>query len=160
MKRLTIAFSAAALAAIAAIPALALQNKDDADLTTLKTEVWPEIYASNDADRLEGFLADDFVLIAGGSFSTKAEEVDWMRNNEWEAPADFVYQVEDIRYITEDAAIIYGRGLSTRETEDGAPCRHSYISSNTVRRTEAGWKPVSSHVSDVTCEPIAPEDAG
>jgi hypothetical protein len=154
MKRLTTALSAAALSAVAAIPALALQNKDDADLIALKTQVWPDIYASNDADRLDAFLSDDFVLIAGGSVSSKAEEVDWMRNNEWDAPEDFVYEVEDIVYITHDAAIIYGRGLSTRETENGTPCRHSYISSNTVRRTEEGWKPVSSHVSDVNCEPI------
>ncbi|WP_158586671.1 nuclear transport factor 2 family protein [Henriciella mobilis] len=145
-----------AVSSVLAGPGHADRAEDEAALRTLKTETWPAIYASNDAEALDAFLADDFVLIAGGSVTPKAKEVDWMRNNPWDAPEDFRYDVEGVVFIGPDAAIVYGRGLSTRATENGAPCAHSYWSSNTIRRENDRWRPVSSHVSDVTCDPLAP----
>lgn len=156
-RSLTAAITTFCVLGVAAhMPASAQSAEDEAALRTLKTDTWPAIYASNDADALDAFLAEDFVLIAGGSITPKAEEVDWMRKNTWEAPEDFVYEVSDVVFITPDAAIVYGRGLSTRETENGTPCRHSYWSSNTIRREGNDWRPVSSHVSDVSCEPLKP----
>ncbi|WP_273241039.1 DUF4440 domain-containing protein [Hyphomonas atlantica corrig.] len=131
--------------------------QEEAVLRALKSDTWPGIYAANDADALAAFLADDFVLIGGG-VRTKADEVDWMREHSWSAPEDFRFEVDDVIFLTPDSALVYGRGLSTRETEDGTPCQHSYTSSNTLRRTADGWHAVSSHVSDATCAPDAAED--
>jgi ketosteroid isomerase-like protein len=130
------------------------RDADIVALTHAKKVTWRELYDAQDADGLAAFLADDFILIAGGNFTPKAEEVDWLRNNSWAGPEDFVYAIEDIVFITDDAAIIYGRGSSTRTGEDGTPCAHTYISSNTLRREGDKWHPVSSHVSDSKCEPI------
>lgn len=154
MKTAFRALAGAALAACIAAPALAGESSDEAAIRKLKTETWPTIYAQNDADALAAFLADDFVLIVGGSVTPKADEVEWMRTSSWDAPDDFVYEVVDVVFITPDAAIVYGRGLSTRTDDDGAPCRHSYWSSNTLRREGETWRPVSSQVSDAKCEPL------
>ena len=131
-------------------------DDDVADLTDKKVYVWPKLYADRDADGLDEFLADDFkVLESGGAVRTKAEEMQWLR----ETPADteqsdFIFTIEEILFPTKDLAIVYGHGDSTRETDEGRPCHHNYWSSNTFVRQDGVWKPVFSHVSGVTCDPI------
>lgn len=131
------------------------QSHDEAELRKLKKVTWRRLYDNSDADGLDKFLAEDFVLIGGeAGFVPKIDEVEWLRNNEWEGPDDFVYTIENIVFLNRDAAIIYGVGTSTRKTENGVPCKHSYISSNTLRREGSVWRPVTSHVSDSRCDPI------
>lgn len=126
-----------------------------AELSVLKKEVWPDIYAAKDAEALNEFLSDDFVLIGGGQVTPKAEELVWLMNpGDWSAPEDFSYKIVDIIMITPDAAMVYGKGSSTRTNELGEPCSHSYWSSNTLRRVDGVWHPVASHVSDVQCAVI------
>ncbi|NNF68055.1 MAG: nuclear transport factor 2 family protein [Gammaproteobacteria bacterium] len=126
-----------------------------AELKTLKQVTWPGIYADKDAQALEAFLADDFVMLAGGQLTPKTDEVEWLRNaGDWSPPEDFSYQVIDILMVTPDAAIVYGKGISTRENDAEQPCRHSYFSSNTLRRVNEKWHPVFSHVSDASCEVV------
>lgn len=129
---------------------------DEAELRKAKIETWRRLYDHSDADGLDVFLADDFVLIGGEpGFRPKAEEVEWLRNNTWDGPDDFIYTIESIVFLNRDAAIVYGIGTSTRTSDDGEPCSHSYISSNTFRREDQVWRPVTSHVSDARCDLIA-----
>lgn len=124
-------------------------------LRTAKLETWPGLYASQDADGLDAFLADDFVMIAAdGSLSPKTAEVEWLRNNRWRGAEDFAYVIEDVVFLSRDAAIVYGYGQSTGADSNGAPCAHRYVSSNIFRRDGAHWRPVLSHLSGERCETI------
>lgn len=125
-----------------------------AEIRHLKVSVWPGIYAKKDAQALEEFLANDFVLIAGGNVSPKEDEVAWLNNSgDWSQADDFSYEVKDVVIIAPNAAIVYGKGSSTRTNESGERCAHTYWSSNTLRRVNGKWHPVTSHVSDAKCEP-------
>ena len=129
-------------------------------LATIKIDEWPSYYKTQDADGLAAFLSKDFVFITDdGSRSDYAQEVDWVRNNPWSGAEndDFVYRIEDIVFQSDSVAIIYGEGTSTRTTEAGELCRHSYWSSNTLRLEDGRWKPTFSHVSGVKCEPFEAE---
>jgi len=131
--------------------------KDIETLRDIKLVQWPAYYKNNDADGLSNFLHEDFVFIMNdGSISTYAEEVDWVRNNEWSGDAndDFVYHIKDIEFLSDDVAMIYGQGTSTRKTKAGEPCAHSYWSSNILRRVDGRWRASSSHVSGDKCEPM------
>ena len=132
------------------------RQEDIAILTEKKVIVWPKLYAERDADGLDEFLADGFkVLEPDGTVRTKGDEIEWLR----ETPpnrelSDFIFTIEEILFATDSIAVVYGHGDSTRETEDGQPCRHNYWSSNTFVKQNDVWKPVFSHVSGVTCTPI------
>ena len=137
--------------------AAASDRQDDiAILTEKKVTVWPRLYAERDAAGLDEFLADGFkVLEPDGSIRTKVEEIDWLRETPPDqAQSDFLFTIEEIVFATDNIAIVYGHGDSTRETEDGQPCHHNYWSSNTFIRQDSVWKPVFSHISGVTCTPI------
>lgn len=132
------------------------READVADLRHAKIVKWKELYDTNDVDGLSSFLAHDFVRIGGpGIFTTKSEEIESLLENPWDGPDDFTYTIEEINFLNDDAAIVYGIGTSTRVNSDGDSCHHSYISSNSFRRIEEGtWHPVTSHVSDVSCTPF------
>lgn len=133
------------------------RHADIAALTKAKLESWPSFYKNQDADGLAEFLHPDFVFILNdGERSTYKNEVEWVRNNPWSGNAndDFVYRIEDILFMSDDVAMIYGEGTSTRKTKNGEPCAHSYWSSNTLRRVEGRWRPTHSHVSGTKCDPI------
>ncbi|MGJ3230202.1 MAG: nuclear transport factor 2 family protein [Oceanicaulis sp.] len=149
----------AILAAAGAVQADA-RPQDDAELGRLKSETWPAIYRELDAAALDAFLDDRFLMLgAEGAVTTKAEELSWMRQAETSGqPEDFRFTIEDILYIGENAAIVFGEGASTRTTADGRPCAHSYHSSNTFIREDARWRPVFSHVSGARCTPIDAEE--
>jgi len=133
------------------------RNTDIAALTVTKLETWPSFYKNQDADGLADFLHPDFVFILNdGGRSTYTDEVDWVRNNPWSGNAndDFIYKIEDIIFMSDNVAMIYGKGTSTRETESGQLCAHSYWSSNTLRRVDGRWRPTHSHVSGTKCDPF------
>lgn len=150
MLRFTLLLPALALVACSAADTGPNRPQDVDTLRKLKLEEWPRIYREADAEALEAFLADEFVLIANG-FTPKAQEVAWLSTSGGGGPEDFVYTIEDILFVTNDVAIVYGRGTSTRRNDEGQPCAHSYLSSNTLRRDGDTWRPVLSHVSDVQC---------
>lgn len=149
--------SIAALSGLAAADASAGDRQDDvAVLTEKKVKVWPRLYAERDADGLDKFLADGFrVLEPDGSVRTKEDEIEWLRETPPEnRQSDFLFTIEEIVFAADDVAVVYGRGDSTRETDDGRPCHHSYWSSNTFVVSDGAWKPVFSHVSGISCTPI------
>ncbi len=129
---------------------------DEAALTRIKTEIWPGYYRGQDAEGLGKFLAGAFVNIGpDGSVSTRDAEIDWVRENAW-SPANFRYTINKFVWLNDDLVIIVGRGESDRTNEDGAPCRHSYASSNLLERAPQspnGWRALSSHVSGDQCDP-------
>ena len=129
---------------------------DIAVLTEKKVYVWPKLYAERDAEGLDTFLADSFKMLEpGGTMRTKAQEIEWLRTTPPdEEESDFIFTITEILFPNKNLAIVYGHGDSTRETDDGRPCHHNYWSSNTFIRQDGVWKPVFSHVSGVTCEPI------
>jgi hypothetical protein len=132
-------------------------RKDDiAALTEKKVSVWPKLYAERNADGLDQFLADGFkILEPGGTVRTRAQEIQWLRETPPdEEQSDFIFTIKEVLFPSKDLAIVYGHGDSTRKTDDGRPCHHNYWSSNTFVRQDGVWKPVFSHVSGVTCEPI------
>ena len=122
------------------------------ELEGLKVHTWRQLYRENDTDGLTDFLADDFVIIgADGDTTTKAEIILDLEANPWDMPEDFLYTVTGILFPTSESAIVYGYGESTRERE-GIACLHRYTSSNVFRNDDGRWRPVSSHVSDSSCE--------
>jgi hypothetical protein len=144
------------LASLAFQPAMADREADIDALTERKTMLWPRLYRELDHEGLDAFLDDRFVMIGpDGTITPKAEEIDWMRGAETSGqPEDFAFAVERIIFPTDDTAIVIGEGTSTRTTPDGAPCAHSYRSSNTFVRHAEGWRPIASHVSGVSCSPL------
>jgi len=128
------------------------ESEARADLRTAKVETWRALYRDNDVKGLEAFLADDFVIIGtDGTVMTKREVLQDLSDNPWDMPADFLYTVTGIVFPTPTSAIVYGHGDSTREI-DGQSCHHRYTSSNGFRYDGGRWRPVSSHVSDASCE--------
>lgn len=124
-------------------------------LTQAKVVTWRALYYNQDADGLDAFLNNGFVLIGSkGKVSTKSQEVEFLRLNPWNGPDDFLYTIEGIIFTGRDGAVLYGQGTSTREDENGKPCAHSYSSSNTFKRVNGEWRPSLSHVSGGSCEPI------
>lgn len=122
-------------------------------LQEAKVETWRSLYRNNDADGLDSFLSDDFVIIGlNGSVQTKLEILNEMRKKPWDMPDDFLYTVTGIVFPTRGSAIVYGHGDSSRTDADGSVCHHNYTSSNVFRYTDQQWRPVSSHVSDSRCE--------
>src|ERR1044071_2391812 len=58
------------------------QSDDEKALRRLKEVEWPKAYKEQDVALLDRILADEFQMVdADGNKSTKAEELDWLRNN-------------------------------------------------------------------------------
>lgn len=143
-----------ALATLAPAASADRRPSDEAAIRHIKTEAWPSFYRNQDAAGLAAFLADEFVNIApDGAVTPKVEELDWVRKNPW-SPANFRYTVKRIDWLSPDLALVTGEGASDRTDEQGKPCRHSYVSSNLLRRAPdnpLGWRALSSHVSGDAC---------
>ncbi len=156
MKSAALAAAFAVLAAASPVAA-ADRTADEAALTVIKTQAWPGYYRTQDVDGLSVFLDEAFVNIGpDGSVSTRADELEGVRASGW-MPANFRYEIKEFVWLKDDLVIVLGKGSSDREDESGAPCRHSYVSSNLLERapeTPNGWRALSSHVSDVQCQPV------
>lgn len=153
----------AALAAVGVANGLAAaeganhdRRHDIAILTEKKVTVWPRLYAERDADGLSEFLADGFQLLQpDGSTRTGAQEIQWLLETPPDDEvSDFLFTIQEIVFAADNIAIVYGHGDSTRTTDDGLPCHHNYWSSNTFILQDGVWKPIFSHVSGITCEPL------
>ena len=130
------------------------RQRDEAQLKHIKTEVWPGFYRRQDAAGLGAFLAPTFVNIApDGAVTERAAELDGVRQFPWN-PKNFRYTIQRFAWLSDDLVVIIGRGESDRTDDSGKPCRHSYASSNLLRRTAGaplGWQALSSHVSGDQC---------
>ena len=128
-----------------------LGTADEAALRRAKLEEWPGYYRRGDAAGLAGFLLPDFQEIgSSGAVSGRDAAIAWVRGNDW-SPRNFRYDIDAIRFVTGDVALVIGRGSSDRTGADGKPCRHSYVSSNLFRKLDGRWRPALSHISGERC---------
>ncbi len=115
-------------------------SSDEGVLRHFKTVLWPQAYRTGDVDLLDRMLHDSFQMIdADGNRSTKRDELEYIRDNEWD-PGEFEYQIERLEIYEDRFAIVAGRGVATEYT---------YRSSNVLIKEDKKWRAVASHVSGV-----------
>ncbi|MBK9175056.1 MAG: nuclear transport factor 2 family protein [Flavobacteriales bacterium] len=128
----------------AAPPAPAGSADDDNVLRHLKEVEWPMAYREQDTVLLDRILHDDFQMIdAEGNTFTKADELDWIKKNEWEV-ASFRYEIKRLDTWPNGTAIVSGMGHMLSDSTVS-----TYWSSNVFIKTDGTWRAVSSHVSGV-----------
>lgn len=110
---------------------------DEQALRHFKTVLWPQAYRTQDTELLDRMLHDSFEMIdADGNRSTKADELEWVSENEWD-PGEFTYTIERLA-VYDGTAIVVGTGTATSYT---------YRSSNVLIKEAGEWRAVASHVS-------------
>lgn len=148
------ALLAAVLGVLAPLAHTDERKADETAIREIKAAHWPNFYRNQDTAGLGAFLAPEFVSIApDGAVTPRADELAWVRSNTW-GPANFRYTVTRIDWFGSDLALVTGQGASDRTDGEGQPCRHTYVSSNLLRRapgTALGWQALSSHVSGDAC---------
>ena len=119
------------------VPSMA--SADDYDvLRNFKTVLWPQAYRTQDVELLDRLLHDSFEMIdAEGNRSTKQEELEYIRNNQWN-PGSFEYRIERLEIYQGSFAVIDGTGVASN---------YSYKSSNFLIKEDGEWRAIASHVS-------------
>lgn len=135
-------------AAVAMLPAAAGAQLSDADaLRRLKTVDWPRAYQTQDLALLDRILADDFYVVRGdGSWSSKRDELEWLRHN---APSydSLVFNITRLDIYPNGTAIVAGTG-HVHSRVDARPSISAYESTNVLTRDASGqWRAVASHTS-------------
>jgi hypothetical protein len=74
-----------------------------------------------------------------GKRSTKADELEFVRTQEWD-PGTFEYRIERLSIYDGKVAIVAGTGIATAYT---------YKSSNVLIKEDGRWQAIASHVSGV-----------
>lgn len=137
----------AVLLVLPALPSANAQSPDtaadEAVLRHFKTVEWPRAYRERDTAALDRMLADDFVVYTGDGPSTKAEEIAWLRDNEWKNDG-FHYTIQRLS-LYGDTALIVGEGVIRFATGNN-PRLVRYTSSNVLVKRHGQWRAVSSHV--------------
>ena len=119
------------------VPAVALSD-DYEVLRNFKTVLWPQAYRTQDVELLDQLLHDSFEMIDDeGNRSTKNEELDYIKNNQWN-PGEFEYRIERLEIYKGSFAVIDGTGIAEKYT---------YKSSNVLVKEDGVWRAVASHVS-------------
>lgn len=107
-------------------------------LREFKTILWPQAYRTQDVELLNRLLHDSFEMIdAEGNRSTKQEELEYIRNNQWD-PGGFEYRIERLQTYQGSFAVIDGTGVAQAYT---------YKSSNFLVKENGVWRAIASHVS-------------
>ena len=139
----------AVLAGFASGFALAQGERSDEEvLREIKEVLWPRAYATQDVELLDHLLAEEFQLIsAEGSWSTKAEEIAWLREN---APGydSLVFTIKRLDVFENGTAVVAGQGDVAGTGEDG-PWTMTYQSTNVLIKRDGRWQAIASHVSGV-----------
>jgi hypothetical protein len=118
-----------------------VERNDEETLRHIKTVLWNQAYRTQDVELLDRLLHDSFEMIdADGNRSTKAEELAYIRDNQWD-PGEFEYRIERLQIYRGQFAIVDGTGVATN---------YSYKSSNVLIKEDGAWRAVASHVSGVT----------
>ncbi len=125
-------------------------------LTHLKEVNWPKAYREQDTLLLDQILAEEFRVIRNdGSWSSKAEELDFIKNN---GPSydTLTFEIKRLDIFENGTAIVAGAGHVFGTGEDGNPTEAIYQSTNVLVKRDGNWKAVSSHVSGYRV--IQPQD--
>ena len=144
--------TAALIAVLLMIPVAgflgAEDHSDEAALREIKEVLWPRAYAQQDVALLDSLLADEFQMVdAEGNWSTKAEELEWVRSN----PPSYdslVFEIIRLDIFENGSAIVAGKGIVSGTDEQG-PYTLEYQSTNVLIKREGAWKAVASHVSGI-----------
>src|SRR5688572_21458180 len=126
------------------------QETDKARLRELKEVLWPRAYREQDPVLLAQILADEFESIdAGGSVSTKAEELDYVRKNK-PSYDSFRFVIRRLQIFENRTAVVSGSGYIETKARDGKKAsRMEYQSSNVFIERDGRWQAISSHVSGI-----------
>ena len=115
-------------------------ENDEETLRHLKTVLWPQAYRTQDVELLDSLLHNSFEVInADGGRSNKRQEIDFIRNNEWD-PGTFEFRIDRLDVYDDSIAIISGTGIAEA---------YSYTSSNVLIKVDERWQAIASHVSGV-----------
>ncbi|HYG61072.1 MAG TPA: nuclear transport factor 2 family protein [Thermoanaerobaculia bacterium] len=126
------------------------QSDDERALRRLKEVDWPKAYKEQDVALLGRILADEFQMVdADGNKSTKAQELDWVRNNK-PGYDSLTFEITRLDIFENGTAIVGGTGTIR---DEGSVTE--YQSSNVLVKRDGTWRAVASHVSGV--KPKQPE---
>lgn len=107
-------------------------------LRHFKTVLWPQAYRTQNVELLDRLLHDSFEMLdADGNVSTKQQELEYIKNNEWD-PGSFEYRIERLQIYQGSFAVIAGTGVAEAYT---------YKSSNFLVKEDGEWRAIASHVS-------------
>ena len=152
MKQFWISAAAVLLFAATLEAAPPDRSADEKALRQIKEVDWPKAYREQDTALLDRILADEFQSIdAEGNWSTKAEELDYIRKNK-PSYESFRFEIRRLEIFENGTAVVSGTGHIQGRDEKG-PYRVEYQSSNIFIQRAGGWKAISSHVSGVTRKP-------
>ncbi|NVJ66807.1 MAG: nuclear transport factor 2 family protein [Gammaproteobacteria bacterium] len=116
---------------------------DEQQLRHLKTTLWQQAYRNGDVKLLDKILHESFQFVQNdGSISTKAKELDFVANNQWN-PKSFRYEILRLDIYQGQFAVVSGTGHA--ETQNGT--KYQYHSSNHLIKQDGRWQAISSHVS-------------
>lgn len=138
-----------------ALPGLAAaqgRSEDERALRRLKEVEWPKAYKEQDAALLDRILADEFQMVdADGNRSTKAQELDWVRNNK-PGYESLTFKITRLDLFENGTAIVGGTG-TIRGRDGKGPSVTEYQSTNVLIKRNGTWRAVASHVSGVKAKP-------
>ena len=128
------------------------QSEDERALRRLKEVEWPKAYKEQDAALLDRILADEFQMVdANGNKSTKAQELDWVRNNK-PGYESLTFEITRLDLFKHGTAIVGGTG-TIRGRDAKGPSVTEYQSTNVLIKRNGMWMAVASHVSGVKPKP-------
>lgn len=137
-----------AAGAWAASPA-ADRTADEQALRQLKTVDWPKAYKEQDTALLDRLLASEFRSIDdSGGWSSKAEELDWVRNNK-PSYDSLTFEITRLDLFENGTAIVAGTGTVRAKDDQGKPTTSTYQSTNVLIKRDGRWQAVASHISGV-----------
>ena len=84
---------------------------------------------------------------AEGNWSSKAEELDWVRKNR-PSYDSFRFVIRRLEIFENGTAVVAGTGIIAGKDEQG-PYGMEYQSSNILIRRDGLWKAIASHVSGI-----------
>lgn len=147
MKRMSICL-AVVMSFLATVPVQAWADRaeDEKALRQLKEVDWPKAYREQDVALLDRILADEFQSVdAEGNWSTKAEEIDYIRKNK-PSYDSFRFVIRRLEIFENGTAVVAGTGIIHGKDEQG-PYKVEYQSSNILIKRGGLWKAIASHVS-------------
>lgn len=121
-----------------------INNEDEKILRNLKEVQWPKAYREQDTLLLDRILGNDFQMIdAGGTWSNKVKELEWIKENAMENDS-FFYEIKRLDILPNGTALICGTGHIFNDSTETI-----YQSSNILIKRKDAWKAVASHVSGI-----------
>lgn len=155
MKRMCLCL-VAALSFLMVFPGTVSADRaeDEKALRQLKEVDWPKAYREQDTTLLDRILADEFQMVdADGNWSTKAEEIDYIRKNR-PSYDSFRFVIRRLEIFENGTAVVAGTGIIHGKDEKGL-YKIEYQSSNILIKRGDLWKAIASHVSGVKRENAA-----